>query len=167
MRYTALITLVLALAATSATAVAAPGSSTGGSLLVEGGRGTVQVVGRGALVGRVERGSVKITDLSASDQWSPRVNGVPRGKVVWIRGSNISFYVPGGRYKLVARGEGISISARGDGIVNLDGEPDAVGATGQYAVGDQAPQPVPVGSLRIQFGGPEPAPSDGSAKIRP
>jgi hypothetical protein len=24
-----------------------------------------------------------------------------------------------------------------------------------------------VGSLRIQFGGPEPVPSDGSAKIRP
>lgn len=167
MRHKALILFALALVATSATAVAAPAPSTGGSLLVEDGRGVVQVTGRGALVGRVERGSVKITDLSSGDQWSPRVNGVPRGKVVWTRGTTISFYVPGGRYKIVARGEGISISARGNGVVMLDGEPDAVGSTGQYAIGDEVPQPVPEDTLRLPFGASEAAPSDGSAKIRP
>lgn len=167
MRQTALITLALALMATSATAVAAPGPSAGGSLLIEGGRGTVQVTGRGVLVGRVERGSVKIHDLSASDQWSPRLNGVPRGKVVWIRGSSISFYVPGGRYKIVARGEGVSISARGEGVVVLDGEPDSVGAAGQYAVGDEAPQPLPEGPFRVPFGATGAVSSDGSSKIRP
>ena len=78
----------------------------------------------------MEKGSLEIVDLSAVDQWSPRVYGIPRGKTVTLRGKNVSFYVPGGRYKLTARGIGISISARGTGTVTLDGDPDPVGDTG-------------------------------------
>ena len=54
--------------------------------------------GKGIVIGRLERGEVEIVDLSPLDQWSPRVNGVPRGRTVWTRGKNINFYVPGGRY---------------------------------------------------------------------
>ena len=54
-----------------------------------------------------------------NDQWSPRVNGIPRGKTVTLRGKNVSFYIPGGRYKIIARGSDISISARGTGAVIL------------------------------------------------
>ena len=79
------------------------------------------------LVGRIEKGSLEILDLSSGDQWSPRVFGIPRGKAVTWRGKNVSFYIPGGRYRLTAKGTGISISARGTGWVSLDGDPDTVG----------------------------------------
>src|SRR6478736_2497740 len=114
--------LVMRLAAFSLLAIGltvgvATGSATtaGGSLSVEGGRGLVQITGKGVLVGRMGKGSLEITDVSASDQWSPRVYGIPRGKTVSLRGKNVSFYIPGGRYKIVARGTDISISARGAG----------------------------------------------------
>ena len=78
----------------------------------------------------MEKGSLEILDLSSGDQWSPRVYGIPRGKTVTLRGKNVSFYIPGGRYRLTAKGIGISISARGTGWVSLDGDPDPVGDTG-------------------------------------
>lgn len=165
MRLAALILLVLGLSATVAVGAAgAPGAT----LSIEGGRGTVQITGKGVLVGRMEKGSLEITDLNPTDQWSPRVNGIPRGKVVTLRGKNVSFYVPGGRYRLVARGTGISISARGTGAVVLDGDPDSVGDTGRYAIGDAASVPLPVGTLKLSFGaGEASAPSGQSVKIQP
>lgn len=168
MRRAALITLALALVATSATAVAGTTPTTPNeSLTVKDGRGIVQIKGKGVVIGGIDRGWLQISDLSPGDEWSPWVNGVPRGKVVGIRGENIRFRLSKGRYKIVARGEGISISARGNGFVVLDGEPDAVGAAGQYAIGDQALQPVPADPLRLPFGASEAVSSDGSTKIRP
>lgn len=164
MRPAAFLTLVLGLA------VLSPSAATGapaGSILVERARGTVQVKGKGALVGRVVRGTLQIVDLTPTDQWSPRVNGVPRGQVVWLRGSNITFYVPGGSYRLVARGEGISISARGTGQVTTDAEPDATGDAGTYAIGDHAAQPLPAGQARLPFGAAETRPPGASVKIVP
>jgi hypothetical protein len=122
------------------------------SLEIRDGRGVVTVKGRGALLGRLDRGSLVVTDLSPNDQWSPRVNGVPRGRLVSIRGRDITFYVPAGRYRVVARGEGINISARGTGSAVLDGQPDAAGATGDYAVGDNEQVPIPDDPERITFG---------------
>jgi hypothetical protein len=76
--------------------------------------------------------------------------------------------VPGGRYRLVARGTGISISARGTGTIVLDGDPDAVGNTGRYAIGDLAPVALPVETTREAFGKTEAsAPSSQSVKIQP
>ena len=43
------------------------------------------VGGKGVLVGRMEKGSLEIADLSSGDQWSPRVYGIPRGKTVALR----------------------------------------------------------------------------------
>lgn len=164
MRPAAFLAFVLGLLVlTTSTAAGAPG----GSILVEGGRGTVQIKGKGALVGRIVRGSLQIVDLTPADQWSPRVNGIPRGEVVWLRGSNITFYVPGGAYRVVARGAGISISARGTGQATIDGDPDGTGDAGVYAIGDHSPQPLPAEQLRLPFGGSDARPSGASVKIVP
>ncbi len=161
MRLTGLITLALTLSASAAAAAvlstqtaSKPAAKTAPavSLLVEQARGSVVVVGRGVLVGRMDKGSLEIVDLSTSDQWSPRVWGIPRGKMVSLRGKNVSFYVPGGRYKIAAKGTGISVSARGTGTVTLDGDPDPVKDTGTYAIGDNAPAPLPISPLRLTFG---------------
>jgi len=149
MRLVALTLLALALSATAATGA---GRAPGGSLSIEDGRGLVRIVGKGVVVGRIEKGTLQIIDLSLSDPWSPRVNGIPRGRKVWLLGKKISFYVPGGSYRIVAQGEGISISARGVGAVVLKGDPDPLGGTGLYAVGDASLAPLPFDVIKMTFG---------------
>jgi hypothetical protein len=124
----------------------------GGTLSISDGRGDVVMKGRGAVLGRIDRGTLQIVDLSPADPWSPRVNGIPRGRVVGLKGREISFYVPGGRYRIVARGEGINVSARGAGWATFDGEPDPSGTTGMYGVGDQTLEPLPDFLTRVRFG---------------
>jgi hypothetical protein len=147
MRLALLSVLVLALAVPVGWAAATPGT-----LSIESGRGSVVLTGKGIVIGRLDRGDVKIVDLSPLDQWSPRVNGVPRGKTVWLRGKDVNFYVPGGRYKITVRGDGFSISARGQGSVTLTGNPDPAGATGTYAVGDADPEAIPDIALTVPYG---------------
>ena len=150
MRRAAIATLILAFAVSAG--VAAARVSPGGTLAVTDARGAVVVKGRGAVLGRIERGSLQIFDLSPADAWSPRINGIPRGRVVGLKGREITFYVPGGRYRIVARGEGINVSARGAGVTTLDGEPDPAGTTGMYGVGDEVPAPLPEAPTRVRFG---------------
>ena len=165
MRLAAFILLALALTAGVATSSA---TTPGTSLSIEGGRGLVQITGKGVLVGRMGKGSLEITDVSASDQWSPRVYGIPRGKTVSLRGKNVSFYIPGGRYKITAHGSDISISARGTGAVLMNGDPDAVGDTGMFAVGDDDLIPLPEVATKVTFGPSEVfTPSPQSFKITP
>ena len=168
MRLGALIALVLGLSATiagganqapDASRSVAAKTSSGASLLVEDGRGTVQITGKGVLVGRMDKGWLEIVDLSSTDPWSPRVYGIPRGKTVTLRGKNVSFFVPGGRYKLTAKGTGISISARGNGAVVLDGDPDPVNDTGTYAIGDDPATPLPTETTKLAFGPPDAPPA--------
>lgn len=147
MRAVLLSALVLAIAVPVGWA-----ASPAGTLSIESGRGTVVLTGKGIVIGRLDKGDVKIVDLSPLDQWSPRVNGVPRGKTVWLRGKDVNFYVPGGRYRITVRGEGFSISARGQGSATLTGNPDAAGATGTYAVGDGGPSTIPSVAQTVLFG---------------
>ncbi len=149
MRFALLSMLVLALAVPVGRAATSPA----GTLSIENGRGTVVLTGKGIVIGRLDSGDVKIVDLSPLDQWSPRVNGVPRGRTVWLRGKDVNVYVPGGRYRITVRGEGFSISARGQGKVTLNGRPDPAGSTGTYAVGDAAQSAIPIDPLTVSFGG--------------
>lgn len=151
MRLALLTLLALAALAVPVGQAAAPPA---GSLSIEDGRGSVVLKGKGIVIGRLERGEIRITDLSPLDQWSPRVNGVPRGRTVWTRGKDINFYVPGGRYRITVRGDGFSISARGQGSATVTGRPDTAGLTGTYAVGDDAPVPLPLVAGQVDFGLP-------------
>jgi hypothetical protein len=155
MRIALLVVTVLALAVPAGWSATAPP----GSLSIEDGRGEVVIKGKGIVIGRLERGEVQIVDLSPLDQWSPRINGVPRGRTVWTRGKEINFYIPGGRYRITVRGDGFSVSARGQGVATLDAQADAAGATGTYAVGDSVPVPLPTEEQRVEFGTQSAAPS--------
>lgn len=126
-----------------------------GTLAIEGARGNITVSGTGTLVGHVERGALVIVDLSSGDQWSPRVNGIPYGKTMTTRGRDLNFWIPGGRYRVVVKGEGISISARGVGTLHVritkaeTGEP-----VGIVRVGDEDAQPLSGnGEKMFEFGG--------------
>ena len=64
---------------------------------------------------------------------------------------------PGGRYKITVHGDGVSISARGQGLAGLDGDADAAGSTGTFAVGDSPMVALPPSLEYVQFGRPETA----------
>lgn len=151
MRLSLLVASLLAFAL--ATTAGWAGTRAGGTLSIENGRGTVIVRGSGTVVGRLDKGELVITDLSPHDQWSPRVNGVPRGRVVSLRGKDVNFYVPGGRFRIVVRGDGVAISVRGQGVATLKGKLDATPDPGTYAVGDDAPVGLPAATVRVVFGG--------------
>jgi len=153
MRLAAVIACALALAA-AATAGTVDKRASAGNLVVTDARGKITVTGSGVLIGRLVSGTIEIKDRSPADSFSPRLNGVPRGKVVRHRGKGVGFIVPAGRYRIVVRGEGISLSARGSGVIVLDGEPDTVGATGTYAVDDEQATPLPDEPTRVSFGKP-------------
>lgn len=148
MRLLALIMIGLGGIATTASAGKAPS----GTFETKDARGSVQIVGERVILGHIDKGSLRIVDLTPADQWSPWVNGVPRGKVVWLKGKNISFRISAGRYRIAAFGEGISVSARGTGTTILNGDPDAVGETGSFRVGDAPFISVPDETTRITFG---------------
>ena len=80
MRLALAIFAVLAIAV-PATQAAAPPAET---FSIEDARGVVTMRGSGIVIGRLERGEIQVVDLTPLDQWSPRVNGVPRGKTVWL-----------------------------------------------------------------------------------
>jgi hypothetical protein len=164
MRLLALFLLVLAVSVGMATAAT---RTPGGSLEIKDGRGSFQITGKGVIVGRVDKGSLKIVDLSPSDQWSPWVNGVPRGKNVGIKGRNITFRISAGRYRLIASGDGVSVSARGTGTAILDGDPDPVGDSGSFRIGDAPLESVPDDAVKTSYGtGTSTAMSARSVKIQ-
>jgi hypothetical protein len=146
-----------------------------GSLSIEGGRGTITIKAQGGVLGKV-RGAVQIVDLTPNDKWRPIVNGVKQERGGWVRGSEVSFRVLGGRFKIQLRGEAISVAVRGIGVAGFKGEPGALGETGVFAVGESADciaepdlcEPVPVEATKVTFGQEtvEPA-EDDSDKARP
>lgn len=123
-----------------------------GTLSIEDVRGAVLVRGTGTVVGRLDRGELQITDLSPNDAWTPKVNGVAKARTVVTRGRDINFFVPGGRYRVTVKGDGVSLSARGVGVATVKG---ARTGEGTFAVGDAPPTQVTVDSTRLTFGGDE------------
>jgi hypothetical protein len=149
MRRFVLVAFVLALAVPAGLLAA---RAPAGSVEFNDARGVITIKARGPLLGRLDRGTLQIVDLTPADQWSPRVNGVPRGRVVGMRGRDVGFYIPGGRYRVVVRGEGIFISARGQGIVTVEADPDTTGAAGTFSVDEEEPQPLPDVVTRFAYG---------------
>jgi hypothetical protein len=142
-------------------AVLAASKPPAGALSVEGGKGVIVVRANGGLLGRVAHGSVDLVDLSPGDAWRPTLNGTARTRRVTAKGSNLTFRILGGDYRLVVRGDGISLSARGVGVVTLLGAPSILtGETGIFStdleadcqdVPDQC-EPIPMTITRVPFG---------------
>jgi hypothetical protein len=141
-----------------------------GALSIEGGKGVVVVRGSGGLLGRLVHGTVELVDLTPADQWKPTLNGIARSRRTYVKGTNVSFRILGGDYRVSVKGEGISISARGTGAATLLGIPGLTGDTGLYSADlnadcqgspDQC-QPIPTSVTRIPFGASEGGASNGN-----
>jgi hypothetical protein len=157
-----LFLIVLGLAAVlPAGAHAATGAIGDGTLSVVDAHGSVAIQARGAVLGRVAKGSVMIADLTPDDSSDPSVWGwetaVPRldGSTTY-RGDKMRFRLIGGSWKIVVKGAGIDISAVGRGKVWLNG--DSVDSGVYSTAGDdcrQTPescQPLPFGPVSFLLG---------------
>ena len=130
--------LLLALLALGLPVIGLAATSTGeGTLSVEDGRGKVTIQARGGVIGRLERGTVTIYDLTPEDTNIPAVFGddQPVALVgesgIKYTGSNMRFRVIGGRYRIVIQGRGIDLSAVGKGFGTIRGD---VGQLGVYSL---------------------------------
>jgi hypothetical protein len=157
----AIAVLVLAVIASAGIAAASTPKPPAGALSIEGGKGFIVVRGNGGLLGRVAKGSADVVDLTPGDAWRPVVNGSRRTSKFSAKGANLSFRILGGDYRITIRGEGISLSARGDGVVTLLGVPSPLSPdTGIYSTDLEADcqgapdqcDAIPTTLTRVSFG---------------
>ena len=168
MRLAALILLALVLSAGVASGAAV---APGGSFEVKGGRGIVQITGKGVLVGRLGKGSLEIVDLTPERPVEPpRQRHPPRQDRDAARQEHLVLRCPAGRYKIIARGSDISISARGTGAVD-PGRRSRRGrrhrACTRSATGDLVPLPEDGDEGNVRAGVTVSTPSPQSVKIQP
>jgi hypothetical protein len=132
MRKRLLVLLGFGLLALPVVAYAATQTVGDGTLSVDNLNGTATLQARGVLIGRLDDGTLTITDRTPGDVSLPTIYGCEES---WLRldgalaceGEKIRFRISGGGWKIVARGVGIDVSAVGRGNVRLKGISDGAG----------------------------------------
>lgn len=134
--------LAIALAA-PAVGFALTGNNDGGTLSVKAGVGKTILNFNGSVVGRLQRGSVQVTDPFANDGvgfdfWGCAQAHDKSETTTICRGTNIRFRAIGGKYQIQIRGTGIYLSAVGHGLVSLNGagEGPNINYDGIYSLND-------------------------------
>lgn len=157
----ALLALALPVTAVSATSAAE------GTLSVDDGRGKLNVRARGGVIGRLDRGSVTIFDLTPGDPNVPVVSGDDQPVLLVgenglrYRGTGLRFRVIGGTFRIVIQGRGIDVSVvgKGEGFIEADGEslePGVYSLDGADCRRDRAScKPLPDPGVRFRLGTPE------------
>jgi hypothetical protein len=153
-----ILLLACLLASTATAAVVAQRGD--GKLSVSDGRGEVWLQARGVLIGRIDKGSVTITDLSPLDDTEPLVWGAEkeqfRGSATVFRGEDIRFRLIGGQWRILVKGSGIDISAAARGTVTLEGEGQRTGVYSTTGVDCRTNEarclPLPLDEARLQLG---------------
>jgi hypothetical protein len=134
-----------------------------GTLSIEDGVGKVSLQARGGVIGRLDRGTVTIYDLSPDDPYAPYVVGDDRPRVfvgetgVQYSGLSLRFRLIGGNYRIVIDGRGIDLSvvAKGSGSITAGAavDPGVYSLDGSDCRSDRAScNPLPEVTKRFQLG---------------
>jgi hypothetical protein len=108
------------------------------SISLKYGVGYAVVSDRGATLGRIRRGRIQVVNVPGGGAPSGFVRGCEYRSgslagTVTCRGSDLSFYVHGGTWKVRMSGRGINVSGVVRGKLGLD---RADSGTGLYSIGD-------------------------------
>lgn len=154
MKYFAFIGVLVVLVMTG-TAAARPDGNNDGALSVKNADGRVIVVGKGVVIGRLDRGQVTIKDPNPNDATVPIVTGAEATqsigeKTTRYSGTNLRFRMIGGAFTVNVFGTDVDMSVVGRGMVTLNGaiargNTDHADAT--YAVNGDPPLPFPTYTL--------------------
>ena len=141
---------MLAALVVTGTAAARSDGPNDGTLTVKNGDGRIVIIGRGAVIGRFDKGQVTIRDPNPNDGIGPIVTGADatqslNEKTTRYSGSNVRFRMIGGSFSITVFGTDINLSAIGKGMVTLNGTLGGRGNVddGTYAVNGGAPQSFP------------------------
>jgi hypothetical protein len=146
MRRLSVIFAVGAALAVPVVALAGPGSSTDGSLVVQHGSApagmpVVVLTITGSVIGNVDHGRIVIdggpnVDPSKAPQVTQNAQCVTRDGETARRcnGDNFSFRAVGGKYTLLVYGSNVNVVAVGTGTVKLAGMPDTPHGDGRYSL---------------------------------
>jgi len=119
---------------------------------VKNGDGRIVINGRGAVIGRFQKGQVTIKDPNPNDGTGAIVTGADSTqalgeKVTRYSGTNVRFRIIGGSFTVTVFGTDIDLSAVGRGMASLNGNPDRGDAdrdgNGTCTINGSAPQPFP------------------------
>jgi hypothetical protein len=133
-----------------------------GTLSVRNGAGVVRLNFTGSAVGRITQGRLVATDPVAGDGdgvvvWgcNSRKYDSSTGSTV-CTGDSIRFRAIGGKYRVVLRGSGISLSVvgRGTGLLDGTGEDPEVLHDGVYSLNDQPYRSLPNDAKPIELAAP-------------
>ena len=155
---------LLAVLVTAGAAAAHTGGANDGALSVKNADGRVVIAGKGAVIGRFDKGQVTIKDPNPYDGTGPIVTGADRLEAVGERttrysGSNIRFRIIGGSFTVTVFGNDIDLSAVGRGMVTLNGsiaKGNGANNDASYAVNGGAPDAFPLFSLTFPLAAPPP-----------
>jgi hypothetical protein len=135
-----------------------------GTLSVQDGRGSITIKARGGVIGRLDRGTVTIFDLTPEDANDAVVFGDDQVQLVGetgIRyaGVGIRYRLIGGSFRIVINGRGIDLSVVGKGNGSIRGESEVPGVYSLEGVDCRkepaACKPLPEVARRFQLGSPE------------
>jgi hypothetical protein len=125
MRRLSLIMLVCLLALPAA-ALAARADKGDGVFEMKAANGTFTLTGKGVLLGQMDKGTLRVQDLTPNDGLRPlvsadhsRLTDDLNAMLYW--GTDIHFKVTGGKYQLRFKGSGVDLTAVGVGIADLTG----------------------------------------------
>ena len=151
---------LLAMLVMAGTAAARTGGPNDGAISVKNADGRVVIAGKGAVIGRFDRGQLTIKDPNPNDGTGPIVTGADRvealgEKTTRYSGSNIRFRMIGGAFTANVFGTDIDLSAVGRGMVTLNGS-IAKGANNDasYSVNGGAPEAFPPFTLTFPLAAP-------------
>lgn len=121
-----LVVILLVALAVPAAAFARQKDRGDGTLAVKGASGTIEIKARGSILGRLDSGSLTITDWNPNDASDPQVIGADRmvnktDLTTVYRGKGIRFRFVSGRYTIRIVGTGVDLAAVGSGTVRLTG----------------------------------------------
>jgi hypothetical protein len=148
MRRFFLISTMLAVLALSTAAMAARRSPGDGTLALKNASGVFVIQGRGATIGQLDRGYVRILDPNPNDGPPAIVSGWEHTKdmtdksSLWS-GTDVNFRMIGGTFRIQVSGKGIDLSFVGRGTVTLTG----LGSSddGKYSLdGGDSYRPIPL-----------------------
>ena len=133
-----------------------------GTLEVQDGKGRVELSVRGAIIGRIERGKITVTDPNPRDARRPVVLGAERrktsrnGKTTVYSGRDIRVRSTGAFVRVLFSGKNIQVSAvgRGRGLIQGSADPFLTNADGVWSLNDEPYQSLPETLTGFQLVGP-------------
>ena len=150
-RFLLIPVLLLALAAPAA-ALAVSRSSGDGTFSIRNANGTYVITGKGAVIGQLDKGWVRIVDPSSTDGSGPIVSGAEHARPIsdttsLYSGTDVTFRMIGGTFTIRVSGQGIDFSFVGRGKVTLSVVDSVASADGRMSTdGGDTFRPLPAGS---------------------